>query len=198
MPDGPTVTAKSGPPQVLTGATYIDRMALMTDDTRWSTTELRAELNRYEEELRAAGKRRNTINTYVQHPERFINWLEGRYRPFQGTGLGRVSTGPSPAHPHRYGPVPPPPAQVSHVPSGRSRYEPLRLYLASRQEPVVRLSFADIERVIGARLPDSARRYRPWWANERAGSHVHATAWMGAGRRTANVDLNAGTVDFVR
>src|SRR5579875_2188660 len=49
----------------------------MEHELRWSARELRSELNRYEEELRAAGRARNTINTYVQHPERFINWLEG-------------------------------------------------------------------------------------------------------------------------
>ena len=43
----------------------------MTNEPRWSARELKSELNRYEEELRAAGKTRNTINTYVQHPERF-------------------------------------------------------------------------------------------------------------------------------
>lgn len=47
-------------------------------------------------------------------------------------------------------------------------------------------------------LPASARRHRPWWANERSGSHVHASAWMGVGRRTTNVDLSAGVVDFTR
>jgi hypothetical protein len=81
---------------------------------------------------------------------------------------------------------------------GSSRYDPLRRYLAHRTEPVVRLSFADIEGIIGGSLPASARRHRPWWANVRSGGHVHAAAWMGAGRRTANVDLNAGSVDFVR
>jgi hypothetical protein len=60
------------------------------------------------------------------------------------------------------------------------------------------MTFADIERVIGASLPASARRYRPWWANEQAGTHIHARAWLDAGRRTTNVDLNAQTVDFVR
>ena len=60
------------------------------------------------------------------------------------------------------------------------------------------MSFVEIERIIGGPLPASARRYRPWWANEQRGTHIHARAWMGAGRRTANVDLNAGTVDFVR
>ena len=54
------------------------------DETRkqtWTTDELRAELNRYERALRDSGKARNTVNTYVQHPERFINFLDGRYRP---------------------------------------------------------------------------------------------------------------------
>ena len=50
-------------------------------EKRWSAAELRTLLNKYEGELRASGKARNTINTYVQHPERFINWLEGRYHP---------------------------------------------------------------------------------------------------------------------
>ena len=80
--------------------------------------------------------------------------------------------------------------------SGRSRYDGLWNYLSPRSEPVVRLSFAQIERIIGGALPASARRYRPWWANEESGTHVHARSWLDSGRRTANVDLNAETVDF--
>jgi hypothetical protein len=181
----------------------------MNSDARWSVQELRAELNRYEKALQEAGTlTRSTINTYVQHPERFINWLDGRYQPVQsegnwvpgtnahGAGLGRASTGSS-----RYGAptfTPAPPPATGRIPAGSSRYDPLRLYLEDRREPVVHLSFVEIERIIGAPLPASARRHRPWWANERSGSHVHALAWMGAGRRTANVDLNAGFVDFIR
>lgn len=132
-----------------------------------------SELNRYEEELRAAGKTRNTINTYVQHPERFIKWLD-RYRPTQAD-----------AKPGADG-------------RGTSKYDPLKKYLAERTDPVIHLSFGEIERIIGGPLPASARRHRPWWANERSGSHVHASAWMEAGRRTTNVDFNAAAVDFVR
>jgi hypothetical protein len=163
----------------------------MTNEPQWNEQELRNALNQYEGELRDAGRTRNTVNTYVQHPERFINWLVGRYRPTQ------ADTSPKPD--------PPPEAGPDHgaligqrMPGGSSRYDPLRRYLAERMEPVVHLSFAEIERIIGGSLPASARRHRPWWANERAGSHVHAAAWMGVGRRTTNVDLNADTVDFVR
>jgi hypothetical protein len=81
---------------------------------------------------------------------------------------------------------------------GTSRYDPLKRYLAERTDPVIHLSFGEIERIIGGPLPASARRHRPWWANERSGSHVHASAWMAAGRRTTNVDLNAAVVDFIR
>lgn len=162
----------------------------MTDEPRWTAGELRSELNRYEEELRAAAKARNTINTYVQHPERFINWLEGRYRPTRAAPSWEVGLTASGDDRGSLG--------EERVPKPSSRYDPLRRYLAGRSEPVIHLSFAEIERIIGAPLPASAGRYRPWWANERTGSHVHASAWMGAGRRTANVDLNAGTVDFTR
>jgi hypothetical protein len=135
----------------------------------WTELELRQALDRYEEELRRAGKARNTITTYVQHPERFINWLVGSYRPAARPN-GRTSS---------------------------SRYQPLCDHLSNCKELVVRMTFGEIERTLGAALPDSARKYRPWWANEAAGTHVHARAWLDAGRRTTNVDLNAGTVEFV-
>jgi hypothetical protein len=136
----------------------------------WTEAELRAALDRYEAELRSAGKARNTIATYVQHPERFINWLVGSYRPVRRRGDQ----------------------------SRLSRYQPLNEYLVEQSGPVVRMTFGQIERVLGARLPNSARKYRPWWANESAGTHVHARSWLDAGRRTVNVDVNAETVEFVR
>lgn len=136
----------------------------------WTEDELRQALNEYEEQLRRAGKARNTITTYVQHPERFINWLVGTYKPTPRAS-GRTAS---------------------------SRYQPLHDHLADQTEPVVRLTFRQIERILGASLPDSARKYRPWWANEAAGTHVHARSWLDAGRKTRNVDLNSGTVEFVR
>jgi hypothetical protein len=168
----------------------------MEQQRRWSVEELRAELNRYEAELRAAGKARNTVATYLQHPERFLAWLEGRYRPNQinpGWEPGGGGGGPGLGGGGGRGGF-----DGDGLSRGRSRYDPLKRYLAERNDPVVRLSFAEIERIIGGPLPPSARRHRPWWGNERSGSHVHASSWMGAGRRSANVALNAGTVDFIR
>ncbi len=63
---------------------------------------------------------------------------------------------------------------------------------------MIKLTFAAIESIVDRPLPASARKYRPWWANEQDGTHVHASEWLDAGRRTTNVDLNAGTVNFIR
>lgn len=44
------------------------------------------------------------------------------------------------------------------------------------------MTFRDIERVIGALLPNSAQRPQ-WWANERSADsrHVQCAAWLNAG-----------------
>jgi hypothetical protein len=58
----------------------------MTERT-WTTVQLRAELTKYHQELVAASNHRpSTIATYIQHPERFIAYLEGGYDPRQPQG----------------------------------------------------------------------------------------------------------------
>jgi hypothetical protein len=48
----------------------------------WTTAQLRIELAKYHQDLLDAGNHRpSTISTYVQHPERFIAYLEGSYNP---------------------------------------------------------------------------------------------------------------------
>lgn len=50
----------------------------------WTATQLREELTRYHRALVTAGDHRpSTITTYVQHPERFIAYLEGEHYPSQ-------------------------------------------------------------------------------------------------------------------
>lgn len=91
------------------------------------------------------------------------------------------------------------PAVVGWASRGRrSRYDGLRRHFTARTEDLVRLSFAQIEDLIEGKLPASARQDQPWWANERGATHVHARAWLVAGRRTTHVDLNAQTVEFVK
>ena len=78
-----------------------------------------------------------------------------------------------------------------------SKYEPLPQFLASGRTSVKRLSFAEIERILGFKLPKSAYEHEAWWANNATG-HSHARAWLDAGWRTENVDLAARRVTFER
>ena len=48
-------------------------------------------------------------------------------------------------------------------------YDPLNAYLAKESDLVVRMSFAEVERVLGRPLPASARKHRAWWSNEVVG-----------------------------
>src|SRR5271170_2753453 len=50
-------------------------------EPRWSSSELLAELGRFETELRRAGLRDHTVGTYVGRAETFIIWLRGEYTP---------------------------------------------------------------------------------------------------------------------
>ncbi len=84
--------------------------------------------------------------------------------------------------------------------TGRSRggkYEPLKHYLESSGNDFIDLSFSEIERILGFKLPSSAYSYQAWWANE-VESHSHALAWLGAGYRTSGLDLSNQKVRLVR
>jgi hypothetical protein len=59
------------------------------------------------------------------------------------------------------------------------------------------MTFPQIESVIGRPLPPSARRHRPWWANDARG-HAHADAWLGEGYRTEEVDMEGEKLVFAR
>jgi len=51
------------------------------EEQRYSIDELRAELARFERELRAAGLKESSILTYVDRSGRFLKWLDGDYHP---------------------------------------------------------------------------------------------------------------------
>ena len=69
------------------------------------------------------------------------------------------------------------------------KYDPLHERLRETRGREVRLSFAEIEGLLGAGLPKVARERRTWWANDESG---HAAAWT-AGGFEADVDLNGQT-----
>jgi hypothetical protein len=78
------------------------------------------------------------------------------------------------------------------------KYEPLREYLGRQASSQMRLTFAQIEQILGAGLPPSARQYRPWWGNEVAPGRVQARAWLDAGWRVETVRPAEGWVVFER
>ena len=59
------------------------------------------------------------------------------------------------------------------------KYDPLREFLRSLEQDEITLSFTEIEDIIAAPLPPSARRHRAWWTNN--DSMPQARAWLGAG-----------------
>ena len=83
--------------------------------------------------------------------------------------------------------------------AARGKYAPLYRHLLAKSGPDWRTSFAEVEAVLGFRLPDSARLHRPWWANSAKGNgHSHALAWQAAGWKTGRIDLDAETLVFAR
>jgi hypothetical protein len=58
------------------------------------------------------------------------------------------------------------------------------------------MTFSQIEDVIEAKLPPSARQREEWWSNSPAG-HSQARAWMRANYKASKVDLKGETVTFV-
>jgi DNA-binding transcriptional regulator YiaG len=63
---------------------------------------------------------------------------------------------------------------------GGSKYQPLLEYLQQCDRAEVVLTFAAIETLMNAPLPESARHNRAWWSNRSKGA-LQATAWMDAG-----------------
>ena len=78
-----------------------------------------------------------------------------------------------------------------------SRYDPLTTHLQMQSAAQVRMSFAEIEAVLGRSLPDSAVTHRGWWSNNPS-NNVMTRAWLDAGFRSEQVDLAGRTLVFRR
>jgi hypothetical protein len=77
-------------------------------------------------------------------------------------------------------------------------YLPLHEYLENRFANVVVLKFAEIEDLLGFKLPDVARLRQDWWTNATsATASAYSDSWLLSGR-TATPNLLAQTVFFER
>jgi hypothetical protein len=77
------------------------------------------------------------------------------------------------------------------------KYEPIRDWLGSQTDPFVTLTFEQVEAIIRAPLPRSARVHEAWWGNN-DDRHVQTRAWLDAGLRSTDLDLERRLVVFQR
>ncbi len=77
-----------------------------------------------------------------------------------------------------------------------SKYDPLTIFLKSRGGNEVRMTFSEIERVIGHKLPAKSKTIRAWWSNN-PGNNVLTKAWLAAGYKSAQVDIAGERLSFV-
>ena len=76
-----------------------------------------------------------------------------------------------------------------------TKYHPLFEHLLFSGQGRLTMTFAEIEAIVGAPLPPSARRREEWWSNSPRG-HSQARAWLRASYRASRVDLAGEKVDF--
>ena len=79
-----------------------------------------------------------------------------------------------------------------------SKYDVLTRHLKEMTEGNWEASFVDIERILGFKLPDSAREYPAWWANQLTGQRVQCRSWMNAGWQANDLDLDGEKITFHR
>ncbi len=83
-----------------------------------------------------------------------------------------------------------------------TKYGPLELHLRSTPSKVreVTIQFLELERILGAPLPESALTHRQWWENPKdSKSRPQAHAWLSAGFKVDTVNpIRGGWVRFKR
>ncbi len=77
------------------------------------------------------------------------------------------------------------------------KYQPLGNYLRQQNKELVAMRFEEIERVIGAQLPETSQRYPAWWSNNPS-NNVMTKVWLDAGYRSEQVDISGRRLVFRR
>jgi hypothetical protein len=78
-----------------------------------------------------------------------------------------------------------------------SKYGALGDYLKRQHREMVPLTFSEIEKITGTKLPPSARKHRPWWSNNPHNS-VMTKVWLDAGFESEQVDMQSRKLIFRR
>jgi hypothetical protein len=77
------------------------------------------------------------------------------------------------------------------------KYTRLGEFLRSQRRKEIPMTFAEIERVIGAKLPPNSPQYPAWWSNNPS-NNVMTKVWLDAGFRTEQVDVKSRKIVFCR
>lgn len=77
-----------------------------------------------------------------------------------------------------------------------AKYVKLGEFLRQQKNPIVPVSFAQVERITGQKLPRSAR-YPAWWSNNPS-NNVMTRIWLDAGFKTEQVDVEGKKLVFRR
>ena len=76
-----------------------------------------------------------------------------------------------------------------------SKYAPLESHLRDSGRAHVSMTFREIERVVGLKLPPAAFKHRALWSNN-PGNWVMTKAWLAAGYETEKVDMDKRKLVF--
>jgi hypothetical protein len=77
------------------------------------------------------------------------------------------------------------------------KYEPLGQFLRKQRVAEVPLTFREIEKITGVKLPPKAQHQRAWWSNNPS-NNVMTKVWLGAGFESAKVDMEGRKLVFRR
>ncbi|HEY0104686.1 MAG TPA: hypothetical protein VGB91_01285 [Rhizomicrobium sp.] len=77
-----------------------------------------------------------------------------------------------------------------------TKYDRLGAYLRGHDRDLVPMTFAEIERVTGVKLPAS-QKHQAWWSNSTS-NNVMTQVWLDAGYRTERVDVAGRRLVFRR
>src|SRR5436853_7797223 len=77
------------------------------------------------------------------------------------------------------------------------KYEPLGAFLRNQHAQEVPMTFSEIEKITGVKLPPKAQHHRAWWSNNPS-NNVMTRVWLEAGYESAQVDMSARKLVFRR
>lgn len=77
-----------------------------------------------------------------------------------------------------------------------TKYEPLTTYLNLCKKQRIKLTYNEIEEILGFDLPPSAYKDSRWWLNN-DDSHTQSKSWGKAGYKTTDINLGE-SVTFVK